>query len=173
MLASYYEAWSRTIAEGILFYLCYSLPTAMNSFIAADNVRKSFATHAPNHVSRFFHRPLPKGSLGCQLSKPMHDDKNGVESMGVWRCLREDLVNPVELVFKTTELSWSIRSSTNRFAIFKGMLGFFVTVQSSLTKIKCSRWCALHWPALFSLLFYTGASCDCNLPHTILCNCWQ
>ena len=120
MAAAQFETWSRTVAEMLLLHVFGTLPRVINSFIASDNYEKMFMIFDPHNPAKNIARPLPKGSLGIELEKPLHDDKNGLESFGVWRCLADDPNNKVNLIFKTTRLSWSIQSSKNRFAIFNG-----------------------------------------------------
>ena len=120
MAAAQFETCHRTIAEMILLYVFGCLPRIMHSFIACDNYKKTFEKYDPHNPAKNVARPLPKGSLGIELEKPLHDDKNGLESLGVWRCLDDDPQNKVNLIFKTTNLCWSIRSSKERFAIFNG-----------------------------------------------------
>ena len=120
MAAAQFETWSRTVAELLLLHVFGTLPRVINSFIASDNYKKTLMMIDPLNPAMFVCRPLPKGSLGVELQKPLHDDKNGLETFGVWRCLADDPNNKVNLIFQTTNLSWSIHSSKNRFAIFNG-----------------------------------------------------
>jgi len=80
-----------------------------------ENEQKMFDKYLSGHSQRSVSRVLPKGSLGIQQQKPLHDDCNGIVCHGVWSCLLSDEDSLVDLVFTTTDFSWSIRSTTNRF----------------------------------------------------------
>lgn len=66
-------------------------------------------------------RILPKGAAGISPSKPMHDDNNGVISLGCWTNLTESNA-PVDLVFLVNGHEVLIRVTHLRWLLFMGYL---------------------------------------------------
>ena len=66
-------------------------------------------------------RILPKGAAGVSPSKPMHDDNNGIISLGCWTSLTESNA-PVDLVFLVNGHEVSIRATKLRWLLFMGYL---------------------------------------------------
>ncbi len=63
----------------------------------------------------------PKASFGLHPTKPLHDDDNGILSLGVWRCLQEDPINEVWFRFITRSLQWEFESTQDRVCLFNGL----------------------------------------------------
>ncbi len=122
MVSARFESQNRRISEQLLLRTFGAIPFSYFGLIQMENEQKMFDKYLPGHPQRSVSRVLPKGSLGIQQEKPLHDDCNGIISHGVWSCLQSDEKSPVDLVFTTTDFSWSIRSTTNRFCLFNGLL---------------------------------------------------
>ena len=98
------------------------LPYSLAPAIACRNEQRFFAMHkvAPENAS--YSRMFPSGSLGVNLTKPLHDDKNGVVCPGLWQSIQEDPENIVDMKFFTNVCTWSYQSTTHRFAWFHGIV---------------------------------------------------
>ena len=66
-------------------------------------------------------RELPKGANGVKPSKPMHDDDNGVISLGCWTSMTEADV-PTDLVFLINGVEVIIGATPLRWVLFMGMI---------------------------------------------------
>jgi len=66
-------------------------------------------------------RILPKGALGTSRSKPMHDDDNGVISLGCWTGLTE-ADTPTDLVFVVNGAEVILGASALRWVLFMGYI---------------------------------------------------
>lgn len=66
-------------------------------------------------------RILPKGACGVSQSKPMHDDNNGVISLGCWTSLTVSDA-ATDLVFLIKGFEVSLQASKMRWVLFMGYL---------------------------------------------------
>lgn len=66
-------------------------------------------------------RLLPKGAMGISPTKPMHDDNNGLISLGCWTSLTESDAE-VDLVFLINGKEVSIKATRLRWVLFMGFL---------------------------------------------------
>ena len=121
MVYAVYESWVRQSSE-ILLEMLASIPGTMMGIIGHNNTVAAFNKLNNRHPQRNVSRVLPKASMGTKLCKPLHDDENGIYSLGVWRCLQDDGVNDVMLRFVTTEMQWQIKSTSGRMCLFNGMV---------------------------------------------------
>jgi len=122
LVTNIFELNSRRVLEEMLLLFFGPLPFSHLGVIQHRNEKYMFDKYLPNNPEIHQSRVLPKGSLGVQLEKPLHDDGNGLLSSSMWRCLSEDTNNPVELEFITTVGSWKIISTSRRFCIFDGLI---------------------------------------------------
>eukprot|EP00978_Attheya_sp_CCMP212_P034688 scaffold146683_cov35-Attheya_sp.AAC.1 len=73
--------------------------------IAVDNASKYFAANPKECLNLPIlkcARPLPKGACGIHLEKPLHDDKNGALTYGLWTCVTKN----VKYIDKENSNSW-------------------------------------------------------------------
>ena len=123
LLSSCYESSIRRLSEEIMGYVFSPLPYAMTGFIGSMNENQFLSTqHILGHHETQFSRPFPRGSLGTNLHKSLHDDKNGIFSFTCWQNLQEDKSNGVRLSLRVKQYRWSIRASTGRFCVLNGMI---------------------------------------------------
>ncbi len=130
--AAKYESSCRRYAEELLIRIFAALPYSLSGHIAYENSCKFFKerhNQLPWYESLAF-RPLMRGSHGTFLSKTLHDDKNGLFSLGVWQCLLEDKSNAVYLEFYTTTMKWSMKSTTKRICLFNGYIPHKTTTRT-------------------------------------------
>jgi len=90
-------------------------------------------------------RLLPKGACGTSQSKPMHDDNNGVISLGCWTSLTESNVE-TDLVFVINGFEVSLSASKLRWVLFMGYL-------PHETRAKESHHNTVHKPRLHHSAF--------------------
>ena len=119
MAASQYESNVRLASESMLKILA-SVPGALMGHISHQQTLEAFQKFDISSAQQNVSRPLPKGSLGLGLNKPLHDDSNGIVSHGVWRTLQEDPANPVWFQFFTHKKAWEIKATQDRMCFFNG-----------------------------------------------------
>ena len=122
-LSACYESNSiRRLAEEYLLRVFSPLPYSLASGIALANERRFFETYRIGGADASYSRMLPSGSIGTNITKNLHDDKNGVVCPAIWQCVQADPANPVKISFFTCQLSWFLESSTDRFIWFNGLV---------------------------------------------------
>ena len=118
LMASCYESLvARRLGEEILLSVFSSLPYAMCPIIGSMN-----ECNGLEPCDREYSRPFPRGSLGINLYKSLHDDKNGIFALTCWQNLQEDGSNQVRLSLRVKQLRWSLLASADRFCVLNGMI---------------------------------------------------
>ena len=120
------ESNIRTISEWFARNIFLALPYGAFPLIASQNLKLTSnlcksARPSLHHVfSKQISRILPKGSIGMQLTKPLHDDGNAILSPGVWTSVTD---NPeVILTFVTKKMEVDIRCHRRRVCSFYGWI---------------------------------------------------
>jgi hypothetical protein len=121
--AAKFESGARTISEWILCNVFYSLPYGTAGSLARDQL-KAASDYA---ISRSLPlpcqslcRPLPKGAIGIQRTKALHDDGNSALIPGIWTSLLGD--EAVVLRFIGRRFHVYFRTTTFRFCWFMGWI---------------------------------------------------
>eukprot|EP00577_Skeletonema_sp_RCC1716_P016228 CAMPEP_0113393882 /NCGR_PEP_ID=MMETSP0013_2-20120614/12171_1 /TAXON_ID=2843 ORGANISM="Skeletonema costatum, Strain 1716" /NCGR_SAMPLE_ID=MMETSP0013_2 /ASSEMBLY_ACC=CAM_ASM_000158 /LENGTH=521 /DNA_ID=CAMNT_0000277603 /DNA_START=210 /DNA_END=1774 /DNA_ORIENTATION=+ /assembly_acc=CAM_ASM_000158 len=123
VIAARFETGCRRLAEELLLDVFSALPYTLVGHISFENVAEFYKKNKQvNACESLGFRPLNKGSLGNQLTKSLHDDQNGLIIPSIWQCLKESKEEVVRFQFRTMQLSWSIKSTSNRFAMFNGYI---------------------------------------------------
>ena len=120
--ACYESNHPRRLSEEYLLHLFAPLPYSLAPAIASDNEQRFFARYNVATENAAHSRMFPSGSLDVNLTKPLHDDKNGVISPGLWQCIQADPHNRVNVIFSIISCSWSFESTQHRFAWFNGLV---------------------------------------------------
>jgi hypothetical protein len=121
--AKFESGASRTISEWILCNIFYSLPCgtaaslARNQLKAASDYGSSRSLPLP---CQSLCRPLPKGAIGIQRTKVLHDDGNSALIPGIWTSLLEDKTVVLRFVGRTFNIHF--RTNTFRFCWFMGWI---------------------------------------------------
>jgi hypothetical protein len=116
-----FENQVRTLSEWILCNLFYPLPYGTAASIAAKqltNACKKADSLGNRLPCRDLCRPLPKGAIGLQKTKDLHDDGNSAVIPGIWTSVRGD--DNVIFRFIGSDFNVFFRCSTNRFCWFVG-----------------------------------------------------
>jgi hypothetical protein len=121
--AATFESGARTISEWILCNVLCSLPygtaatLASNQLKAASDYGQSKSLPLP---CQSLCRPLPKGAIGIQRTKALHDDGNSALIPGMWTSLLGD--EAVVLRFIGKHFNVYFRTTTFRFCWFMGWI---------------------------------------------------
>jgi hypothetical protein len=121
--AAKFESGARTISEWILCNIFYSLPygtaasLARNQLKAASDYGSSRLLPLP---CQSLCCPLPKGAIGIQRTKALHDDGNSALIPGIWTSLLGDKAVVLRFVGRTFNINF--RTTTFRFCWFMGWI---------------------------------------------------
>lgn len=126
VVAAKTESRIRTLSEWLLANVfAPSLPYSSSAFLAQQNMQRAChysetANSQPLPIKTLC-RPLPKGAIGVQRVKEMHDDGNAAIIPGVWT----SLVGDETVVLQFSGLHWDVyfRTTTRRFCWFYGWIG--------------------------------------------------
>ena len=168
------KVWLRSIFFNFLPHcLMYSLAPA----IACINEQRFFARHDVATENASYSRMFPSGSLGVNLTKPLHDDKNGVISPGLWQSIQEDPNNRVNVTFSTNACPWTFESTQHRFAWFnelvphKSELRTAPAVESSTTPMYHSNYIKLNHEQLALVSLSKDMLDQLRVEEAISCEC--
>ena len=115
------ECRFRTLSEWIMANVFYPLPYGTTGFIAKDNLEKASGLSARkgyNLPCQSLCRPLPKGAVGIQRVKELHDDGNAAIIPGVWTSIIGDPT--VCLRFVACRMNYFFTATDRRFCWFYG-----------------------------------------------------
>lgn len=141
IVASYYESSRfRRMAEEYAF-LFGALPYGTAAFVAYENELNFHNLFNTESRDNAYSRPAPTGSVGCYHQKPLHDDNNAHTILSTWQSIQTDQNNPVFFRFNLPTQRWHINATTNRFAVFKGMI-------PHETKLKNEKLKVAHQPRI-------------------------
>ena len=100
VLACYESNHPQRLAEEYVLQLFTPLPYSLAPAITYDNERHFFARHNVATTDSSYSRMFPSGSMGVNLTKPLHADKNGAISPELWQCSQADPENRVNVTFR-------------------------------------------------------------------------
>jgi hypothetical protein len=91
--AANFESGVQTILEWILCNVLYSLLYGTTASLAREQLKAALdyglSTSVPLHFQSLC-RPLPKGAIGIQRTKPLHGDGSSALIPGIWTSLLGD-----------------------------------------------------------------------------------
>ena len=121
--AARFESGVRTISEWILCNVFYSLPYGTAAMLAGNQLKAASDYGASKSLPlpcQSLCRPLPKGAIGIQRTKALHDDGNSALIPGIWTSLLGD--EAVILRFVGRHFNVFFRTTTYRFCWFMGWI---------------------------------------------------
>ena len=119
--AAIWESEQRFVSEKILRDYFSPLPFTMMNYVCYSNdIMFGMKNNSKNIIT--ISRPLPKGSVGLDLEKPLHDDGNACLCPGIWTNIKEDKNNTVDLFFIHKNFNLKLRASEGRIALFLGWI---------------------------------------------------
>jgi hypothetical protein len=121
--AATFESGARTISEWILCNILYSLPYGTAASLASTQLKAASDYGLSRSLPlpcQSLSRPLPKGAIGIQRTKALHDDGNSALIPGMWTSLLGD--EAVVLRFIGEHFNVYFRTPTFRFCWFMGWI---------------------------------------------------
>jgi hypothetical protein len=139
------ECQIRTFAEWVLAHAFVELPYGATAFLAAKQVaaacklaRNMGITLSCETLARAF----PKGAIGIQQTKALHDDGNAALIPGIWTSVAGD--DNVILRFVGCNFDAYFRTTTKRFSWFYGWIPHkteMIMRQGQASVTGCSNHC--------------------------------
>lgn len=118
------ESNIRQVSEWFIQNIYCALPYGAFPIISSNNMKQTQNLSKVGNLLPFvldqINRPLPKGSIGLQLTKPLHDDGNAAITPGVWTSLSN---NPeVTLEFCCKQFKFRMKCYRRRTCTFYGWI---------------------------------------------------
>jgi hypothetical protein len=132
------ESKIRNVSEWILGNVFISLPYSATAFIAEENINSAMRycssyemLDKPMALLKSIERPLPKGAVGFNKTKDLHDDGNSSIIPGIWSSHSDD--NDIILRFCGRNLNVFLHTTMHRFCFF--MAGFHTKLNMIQAKL--------------------------------------
>ena len=84
------EDWRRST---YVLQLFTPLPYSRAPALSYNNEQRFFGRHNVATANASYSHMFPSGSMGVNLTKPLHDDKIEVTGLGLWQCIQADPEN--------------------------------------------------------------------------------
>jgi hypothetical protein len=118
------ETRIRTLSEWLVCNVFMRLPYGTTGCIAAERLMRAnkmlHDEHGINLPCHNLDRPLPKGAMGLQLVKELHDDGNACVIPGIWTSVIGD--DRVALKFFGAGINHHFQATNRRFCWFYGWI---------------------------------------------------
>jgi hypothetical protein len=123
--AAKFESGARTLSEWMLCNVLCSLPHGTAATLASNFQLKAASDHRTSKLPlplpcQSLCRPLPKGAIGIQRTKALHDDNNSALIPGMWTSLLGNEAAVLRFIGK--HFNVCLRTTTFRFCWFIGWI---------------------------------------------------